>query len=114
MTETPNQTKAPRSDRGRPRGMRAGSIHFETLAFLANNGPTLETDVLDHAHETARSIRGEKATNRSGYHAFRKLEELGLVAVKVWLTPKGLEELKRLGWVPQLTADADVTEESPA
>lgn len=68
------------------------------LAHLAANGPT--------QHVEMRGILADRLSSKEAdYYAgvqLRRLETLGLVAIKVWLTPKGLDEVRRLHLAPRI------------
>lgn len=73
------------------------SAAADALQHLAENGATREAD-----------LRALMVAGKDGKHSLahtgstlRRLEGLGFVSTKVWLTPKGLEEVRRLGLMPQ-------------
>lgn len=75
----------------RPSGMQRDATPARTLIHLAENGPTERRELF--------SAVGDCSTTRM---AFSRLQDLGLLKVKVWLTPEGLAECKRMGWKPEL------------
>lgn len=67
------------------------------LHHLAENGPTAEADLRTLM---AAGRDGKTAATNAG-STLRRLEGLGFVKSRVLLTPAGLQELERLGMVPE-------------
>lgn len=83
-----------------------GGAAATALVHLAENGPTPEDGL--------RSVMAEGKAKTAGASAgvtLRRLEAMGLVRTKVWLTPEGLAEAQRLGL---LAPRAGVVEAQPA
>lgn len=78
---------------------------YQTLAHLANTGPADEAALRAFVHV----ITGAEDNPRPAYHVLRQLEARGFIRTKVWLTPEGLEELRRHDWKPER-----IEEERPA
>lgn len=72
-----------------------GSTAAAALQHLAENGPT--------PHLELRTSMSEGSTAKDPLTlagvTLRRLEESGLVVTKVWLTPRGLAELQRMGGI---------------
>lgn len=64
------------------------------LVCLAENGPTLNSELRDFLKEGRADVRHVSVT-------MVKLKDAGFIKTKVWLTPEGMEELKRLGLNPR-------------
>lgn len=78
-------------------GIRRDGGGAAALAHLFEHGPTPQDDL--------RAVLAERLTAKDadGYAGaqLRRLESLGLVTTKVWLTRAGLEEVRRLGLEPE-------------
>jgi len=69
------------------------------LLHLVDNGPT-ERDPLEEA------LAGD-SSRAAMPMALKRLAEMGFVKTKLWLTPEGLAECRRLGWKPELVGVAE-------
>lgn len=68
------------------------------LLHLVESGPT-EREPLDALAD------GQCRTAMSC--ALKRLADAGFIKTKVWLTPEGLAECRRLGWKPELVGVAE-------
>lgn len=98
MTAT---TNAPRR-RGKPPGsLMANRPPAAALELLAENGPTERAALLN-----VLSARFPDVTEHANQETMRRLHDLGYVRTKVWLTPEGLDALRKLGAAPVFSGAA--------
>lgn len=87
-----------------------GSAAALALRHLCDNGPTPDEDL--RTAMTSDSTGKDPRTHAGA--TLRRLEGLGLVKTKVWLTPAGLQELRRLGIDPERAGVVRETEGAEA
>src|SRR4051812_32813932 len=75
-----------------------GSAAAAALRHLADNGPTPDAELRQAV--TPDEGASKNQLNHAG-QILRRLESIGLVKTKVWLTPAGVQELRRLGALPE-------------
>jgi hypothetical protein len=83
-------------------GFRADGAPVKAMKHLAENGPT-ERDAL------AAHLRELDTSESNVHNVMCRLREAGFITTKVWLTPAGLAELRRLGWTLDLAGVAEET-----
>lgn len=80
------------------RTLNRDALPARILTHLADNGPSTR-EVLEPL------ATGQQRTAMP--MALGRLRELGFVTTKVWLTPEGLAECRRMGWRPDIAGLAE-------
>jgi hypothetical protein len=92
---------------GRKPGLNRNDTPYRALSHLANTGPQEEATLRAFIRALAS---GSNDPQKAAYHVLHGLAKRGLVRTKVWLTPEGLEELRRTGWTPARLEDEEPVE----